>query len=127
MPSITKIWTTFVEITFFKSIYFKVKSTFEPNVFKWVIKTIFINSSHFALWIVNIKILSNFQKEWCTLGRKKTHLKKNKNCPLSRFECFEHVIYFLYVSNFEHVNFALMKNIPQKNDNPNYYTSFVIF
>ncbi len=31
----------------------------------------FISSSPFALLIVNVKILSNFHKEWCTLGRKK--------------------------------------------------------
>jgi hypothetical protein len=32
---------------------------------------IFISSSPFSLLIVNVKILSNFQKEWCTFGRKK--------------------------------------------------------
>jgi hypothetical protein len=46
-------------------------------------------SSLFALLIINVKILSNFQKEWCTFGRKKTFEKK-KECPFSRFECFEH-------------------------------------
>jgi len=35
-----------------------------------------INSSPFALLIINVKILSNFQKEWCTFGLKKRHLKK---------------------------------------------------
>jgi hypothetical protein len=58
IPSITYILTTFVKATFSKSIIFKVKNTFEPNVFKWVIKIIFINSSHFALLIINAKILS---------------------------------------------------------------------
>jgi hypothetical protein len=47
-------------------------------VLKWVIKTIFINSSPFAFLIINIKILFNFQKEWCTFGRKKGHLKKTR-------------------------------------------------
>jgi hypothetical protein len=36
----------------------------------------FINSSPFALLIINAKILSNFQKEWCTFGRKMTFAKK---------------------------------------------------
>jgi hypothetical protein len=58
-------------------------------VFKWVIKTIFINSSSFAFLLINVKILSNFQKEWCTISRKKT-FEKNKDYPLLRFECFEH-------------------------------------
>jgi hypothetical protein len=44
---------------------------FEPNEFKLVIKIIFISSSLFALLIINIKILFNFQKEWCTFDRKK--------------------------------------------------------
>jgi len=35
-----------------------------------------INSSPFALLIINVKILPNFQKEWCTFGKKKGHLKK---------------------------------------------------
>jgi hypothetical protein len=49
--------------TFSKYIISKVKSTFEPNVLKRVIKIIFIGSSHFAFVIINVKILSNFQKE----------------------------------------------------------------
>jgi hypothetical protein len=44
-------------------------------VFKWVIKNNH-RLSPFALLIINAKILSNFQKEWCTFGRKKGHLKK---------------------------------------------------
>jgi hypothetical protein len=36
--------------------------TFEPNVFKLVIKIIFINSSRCAFLIMNVKILSNFKK-----------------------------------------------------------------
>jgi hypothetical protein len=54
--------------------------------------------------------------------------EKNKDWPLSRFECFKHAIIYLFVSNFEHVNFAIngkySKNIY---DNPNYYVSLVIF
>ncbi len=55
MPSITYILTNFVKNKFSKSIIFKVKSTFEPNALKWVIKIIFINSSPFSLLIINIK------------------------------------------------------------------------
>jgi hypothetical protein len=50
----------------------------------------FIASNPFALLIINVKILSNFQNEWCTFGRKKNTFEKNKDCPLSRFECFKH-------------------------------------
>jgi hypothetical protein len=81
------IWTTFVETTFSKSIILGVKIIFESNVLKWVIKTICINSSYFSLLIINVKILSNFQNEWCTFGKKKD-VWKNKDCPFSRFECF---------------------------------------
>jgi hypothetical protein len=43
-----------------------------------VIKKKIIGSSLFALVITNVKILFNFQKKWCTFGRKKKHLKKTK-------------------------------------------------
>ncbi len=39
---------------FQKSILFKAKNMFEPNVFKLVIKQILINLNSFALPIVNI-------------------------------------------------------------------------
>jgi hypothetical protein len=39
-------------------------------VLKWFIKIIFIGSNPFALLIINVKILSNFQKKWCTFGKK---------------------------------------------------------
>jgi len=61
----------FVNATFSKSIIFKVKNMFEPNEFKSIIKIIVISSSPFALLIINVKILFNFQKEWCTFDRKK--------------------------------------------------------
>ncbi len=73
----------------FKFHNFKVKSTFEPNVLKWVIKTLFINLNPFAFLIISVKILFNFQKELCTFGRK-MDVEKNKDCPLSNFECFKH-------------------------------------
>jgi hypothetical protein len=39
----------------------------------------FINSRPFALLIINAKILSNFQKEWCKFGRKNDICNKNKD------------------------------------------------
>ncbi len=95
MPSITYILTTFVKSTLSKSIIFKVKNTFDSNVFKWVIKFIFINSSPFDLLIINFKIMFNFQKEWCTFARKKERLKKNKDGTLLKFKCLKHAITFL--------------------------------
>jgi hypothetical protein len=56
-------------------------------------KNKFNNSSPFALLIINIKISSNFKKEWC-VGLKKD-IGKNKDYPLSKFECFEHTKTFL--------------------------------
>jgi hypothetical protein len=52
--------------------------------------------------------------------------EKNKNCPLLRFECFEHVKRFLIC--VKHVNFAIDGN-HSKNfyGNPNYCGSLVIF
>jgi hypothetical protein len=41
----------------YEQLLLRVKSMFEPNVLKLVIKTIFINSSSFAFLIINIKIL----------------------------------------------------------------------
>ncbi len=122
MPFITYIWTTFVKATFSKSIIFKVKNTFEPNVFKWIIKVVFITSSLFSLLIINVKILSNFQKEWCTFDFKKKRLKKTMiihSWGLSALNMQKH---FLFVSSFEHVNFAINGKY-SKNfyDNPNYY------
>jgi hypothetical protein len=49
-----------------------------------------MSSSPFTLLIIDVKILSNFQKEWCTFGRKEGMFEKTKDCPFLRFECFEH-------------------------------------
>ncbi len=117
MPSITYIWTTLVKATLSKSIIFRVKSTFEPNVLKWVIKTIFISSNPFVILIINVKILSNFQKEWCTFGRKKGHLKKTRTVHfwgLNTLNALNMQKHFWFVSSFEHVNFATNEKIPKK-------------
>jgi len=126
-PSITYIWITFIKVTFSKSIIFKVKSNFEPNVLKWVMKTNFINSSPFALIIINVKILSNFQKGWCTFGRKKGRLKK-KTIHFQSLSILNMQKHFLFMSNFEHVKFAINGKYSKKiYDNPNYYISLMIF
>lgn len=76
--------------TFFKSIICRIKNMIKPNVFKLVIKIIFINSSPFILLIINLKIFFNFQKEWHAFDKKRRTFKKNKDNPLLNFKCFEH-------------------------------------
>jgi hypothetical protein len=79
-------------------------------VLKWVIKTIFISSSPFAFLIINVKIISNFQKEWCTFGRKKGCLRKTK------------------IIHFQSLSALNMQFISKKcYENLNYYASLVIF
>jgi len=43
---------------------------------KLIIKMFFTNLNPFALLMINVKILFNFQKEWCTFGREKKRLEK---------------------------------------------------
>jgi hypothetical protein len=54
--------------------------------------------------------------------------EKNKECSLSRFECFKHAKEFRFVSNFEHVMCAI-NGIYSKTiyENLNYYASLAIF
>ncbi len=33
--------------------------------------------------------------------------EKIKDYPLLKFKCFEHAIFLLFVSSFEHINFAI--------------------
>jgi len=89
----------FVKATFSKSIIFKVKKTFEANVFKWVIKNKFINSSPFALLIINVKILYIFKRNGAHLIEKMM-FEKNKDCPFLKFECIEHAKTFLICVKF---------------------------
>jgi hypothetical protein len=96
-------------------------------VFKWGIKIIFISSSPFAFLIINVKILSNFQKEWCTFGRKKD-LKKTRIVHSWGLDALNMQKHFWFVSNFEHVNFAInRKYFKKKKRLPNYYAWLVIF
>jgi hypothetical protein len=95
---------------------------------KLVVWTIFINSSPFALIIINVKILSNFQKEWCTFGKKKRHLKKTRIVHSWCLNALNMQKHFWYVSSFEHINLEINEKYSKTNyDNPNYYASFVIF
>jgi hypothetical protein len=59
----------------FKIQIFRVQNTFEPNVLKWGMKIIFINSSPFDLLVINVKISSIFKKNGADLVKKKC-LKK---------------------------------------------------
>jgi hypothetical protein len=128
MPSITYIWTIFVKVTLSKSIIFRVKCTFEPNVLKLVIKKRIISSSHFSLLTINVRILSNFQKEWCTFGRKKGRLKKTRINHSQSLSALNMQIFFWFVSRFEHVNFSINGKYSKFfYDNKNYYVSLVIF
>jgi len=61
----------FVKTTFSESIIFKVKNMCEPNVLKWVIWKKFISSNLFSLLIINVKMLSNFQRNDAHLVGKK--------------------------------------------------------
>ncbi len=128
MPSITYICTTFVKTTLSKSIIFKVQNIFKPNVLKWVVNFFFISSSPFALLIINGKILSNFQKEWCTFGREKNQLKKTKIVHSQSLNALSMQKHFFFVSSFKHVNLAT--NGKYSNffyDNSKYYASLMIF
>ncbi len=119
MPSITYIWKFFVKATFSKSIIFRLKNIFESNVLKFVINIIFISSSPFALLIINVKILSNFQNEWCTFARKKGCLKKRKTIHFQSLNALSMQRHFLFVLSFEHASFAINGNYSKKTyDNP---------
>jgi hypothetical protein len=48
-----------------------------------------------------------FRRSGAHLVKKKGCLKKNKDCPFLKLECFEHAKKNLLVSNFEHVNFSI--------------------
>jgi len=68
-----------------------------------------ISSSLFSLIIINVKIVFNFYKEWCTFGRKKGCLKKTRTIHSQGLSAFNMQKHFLFVSSFEHVNLAIKK------------------
>jgi len=81
-----------------------------------------MNSSPFAFLIINVEILFNFQKEWCTFGTKKKCLKKTRIVHSRGWSALNMQKHFLFVSSFEHVNFAINgKYCKNFNDNPNFY------
>jgi hypothetical protein len=108
-----------------KSIIFRVKNIFEPNVLKLVINTIFIGSSPFAFLIINVKILSNFQYEWCAFGRKKRWLKKTKTIHFQNLHWTFNFFDLCQVLNMKF--FQLMENIQKNLWKSNYYVSLMIF
>jgi hypothetical protein len=82
-------------------------------VFKWIIKK-FISSSLFALLIINVKILFNFQKEWCTFSRKKGSLQKTRivhSWGLSVLNVQKHN---WFVLSFKHVKFTINEKYSKK-------------
>ncbi len=97
----------------FKIHNFQGQNIFEPNVLKLVIKINFISLSPFAL-LINVKILSNFQKEWCIFDRKKRCLNKTRTVHSQGLNVLNMQICFLFVSNFEHVNFAINEKYSKK-------------
>ncbi len=69
-----------------------------------------------------------FKKNGAHLVERKDLLKKNKDYPFLKFECFEHAKKNWFVSSFDHVNFAINGKCSRRiYDNPNYYVSLVIF
>jgi hypothetical protein len=61
---------TFVKDTFSKFIIFMIKRMFEPNAFKCFLKWISPISSEF-FFVINNKILYNFEDKQCTFNKKK--------------------------------------------------------
>jgi hypothetical protein len=96
-------------------------------VLKSITKIIFISSSPFSLLIINVKILSNFQKQWCTFARKKC-LKKIRTIYSWGLSVLNMQKHFQFVSNFEHIKFAINgKYSTNFYCNPNYHVSLMIF
>jgi hypothetical protein len=78
---------------------------FKSKAPKCVINMNFINLNSFCLLIMKIKILFNFEKEWCTFDMEKKCLKK-EDCPQAKIECFKHVKGLLNISNLNE-NFTI--------------------
>ncbi len=88
-----------------------------------------MNFSNFKLFliIINVKILFNFEKEWCTFDKEKNVWKKN-HC----LNCFEHAKGLLkhhqFASSFEQWNFISIGTLKGKAiENQIYYDPLVIF
>jgi hypothetical protein len=112
----------------FKIHNFHVKNIFEPNVFKWVIKNNFINSNLFSLLIINVKNPFQFSKGIMHIWFLKKDVWKKHKLSIFEVSMLWTCNFFLFVSSFENVNFAINKIYFNKNyDNLNYYASIVIF
>jgi hypothetical protein len=66
-----------------------------------------MSSSPFAILIINVKILSSCQKKWCTFGRGKGCLKKQRNVHFRGLSALNMQKHFKFVSNFEHIDFVI--------------------
>jgi len=64
---------------------FRAKNTFEPKMFKCVVKIKFANFNSFALLNINIIILSNFEKELCAYLIRKNDVWKKKGFSTPKF------------------------------------------
>jgi hypothetical protein len=89
-------------------------------------KNYFHHISLSAFLIINVKFFSNFQKEWCTFGKKNDVLRKK----IAHFQGLNVLnidfFYLFFISSFEHANFVINGKYSQNNyDNPNYYASLV--
>jgi hypothetical protein len=112
----------------FQNPYFSRSKHFWTKCAQMGYKNNFISSSPFSLLIINAKILSNFQKEWCTFGRKKNVWKKQGLSIIKVWVLLNMQNHFWFVLSFEHVNFAINgKYFKKLYDNPNYYAFIVIF
>ncbi len=60
-----------------------------------------------------LRSTSIFKRNCALLVLKKWMFEKNKDCPLSKFECFDTQKHFLFVSNFEHVKFLINEKYPK--------------
>jgi hypothetical protein len=108
MLQLAKKWITFAKYTFFKFIIFKAKNTFETNMFKYVLNWILsIPSVLIYFIIINVKILSNFEKEWCIVDKEKNTFDKKKTIVHSHFELAKMTFKTScqFASNFEQWNF----------------------
>jgi hypothetical protein len=68
----------------------------------------------FALLIINVTIISNFQKEWCTCGKKKGRLKKTRTIHSQGLSALNMQKHFLFMSSFEHVKFTINEKYSKK-------------
>jgi hypothetical protein len=75
-----------------------------------------------------LKSFSIFKRNGAHLVRKKTFEKKTRTIHFQGFNALNMQKHFVFMSSFEHVNFAINGKYSKRiYDNPNYYASYVIF